>query len=118
MRWFSSSGVLVGLPFHGQSVLPLSGSIWRRAGSFGSGFTHSVFAFWVGRVALGCTASRVGGQFAPPLALQAFSLSMGNGGVAYMVFGALAAALMGSRLLGVRRLLMFLIPAVGISLGQ
>ncbi len=52
----------------------------------------------------------------PPIGMRAFALSMGNGGVAYMVTGMLTAVLMGSRLLGVRRLLMFLIPALGISL--
>lgn len=52
----------------------------------------------------------------PTFGQEAFSLSMGNGGVAYMLFGTAAAALMGSRLLGWKRLLMFLIPSVGISL--
>ncbi|MDX2273651.1 MAG: carotenoid biosynthesis protein [Cyanobacteriota bacterium] len=54
----------------------------------------------------------------PEMGQVAFSMSMGNGGVAYMVFGAVAAILMGSRLLGRKRLLMFLIPSVGISLGS
>ena len=53
----------------------------------------------------------------PPLGQEAFSWSMGNGGVAYMIFGTLGAIAMGSRLLGWRRLLCFLIPSVGISLG-
>ena len=48
---------------------------------------------------------------------RAFSLSMGNGGVVYMVFGATAAALMGSRLLGWKRLCLFLFPSVTLSLG-
>ncbi len=53
----------------------------------------------------------------PPIGQQAFSWSMGNGGVAYMIFGTLAAIAIGSRLLGWRRLLCFLIPSVAISLG-
>lgn len=48
---------------------------------------------------------------------KAFALSMGNGGVVYMVFGALAATLMGIRLLGWKPLILFLIPSVSLSLG-
>ncbi|MEN9206481.1 MAG: carotenoid biosynthesis protein [Thermostichales cyanobacterium DRC_bins_46] len=54
----------------------------------------------------------------PEFGQQLFSFSMGNGGVVYMVFGMLAAVLFGARLLGWQRLLMFLIPAVSISLGS
>jgi putative membrane protein len=43
---------------------------------------------------------------------------MGNGGVVYMLCGTAAGVLMGSRLLGWRRLFLFMIPAVGISLGS
>lgn len=52
----------------------------------------------------------------PPMGQEAFALSMGNGGVVYMIFGALAAAAMGIPLLGVKRLLLFLVPSVGLSL--
>ncbi len=52
----------------------------------------------------------------PEVGQQAFSFSMGNGGVAYMLFGTAAAGLMGSRLLGWKRLWMFFIPAILISL--
>lgn len=48
---------------------------------------------------------------------RAFSFSMGYGGVAYMVCGALAAAWMGVRLLGWQRLMVFLFASVFISLG-
>ncbi len=51
-----------------------------------------------------------------PYGPEAFAFSMGNGGVAYMVFGAIAAVLMGVRLLGWKRLLCFMVPAVVISL--
>jgi uncharacterized membrane protein len=54
----------------------------------------------------------------PEFGQQLFSVSMGNGGVVYMVFGMLAAVLFGARLLGWKRLLMFLLPAVGISLAS
>jgi len=54
----------------------------------------------------------------PEFGQQLFSLSMGNGGVVYMVFGMVAAVLFGARLLGWKRLWMFFIPAVGISLSS
>lgn len=54
----------------------------------------------------------------PPIGQQAFNLSMQTGGSVYMVAGAITAALMGARLLGWRRLLCFMIPAIAISLGS
>ncbi|MGY2979666.1 gamma-carotene 1'-hydroxylase CruF [Thermostichus sp. OS-CIW-31] len=120
MRWFSSSGVLVSLPFQssvGRSVLPLSGSIWQRLEALALGLHILSLLFGLAGL-LWVVPHPEWVASLPPIGIQAFSLSMGNGGVAYMVFGALAAALMGSRLLGMRRLLMFLIPAVGISLGS
>ncbi len=53
-----------------------------------------------------------------PLGPQAFAWSMNNGGVAYMVFGAITAALMGSRLLGWKRLVQFMVPAIALSLSS
>ncbi|GAB4214650.1 MAG: carotenoid biosynthesis protein [Synechococcales cyanobacterium] len=54
----------------------------------------------------------------PEVGQQLFSISMGNGGVVYMVFGMVAAMLFGRRLLGWRRTLMFMIPAIAISLSS
>ena len=50
------------------------------------------------------------------LGLQIFAFGMSGGGAFYMVIGAIAVYLYGWQTLGARRLLTFLIPAVGISL--
>jgi len=120
MRWLLSSGVLVSLPFqffNRRGVLLWSGSIWQwlEASALGLHILSLLFGL-VGLLWVVPHPEWVASL--PPIGLQAFSWGMGNGGVAYMVSGALAAVLMGSRLLGVRRLLMFLIPAVGISLAS
>jgi len=52
----------------------------------------------------------------PPWGQQLFHLSMGSGGVVYIVLGALAIALHAYRNFGLGKLLGFLLPAVGISL--
>ncbi|MCF2971102.1 carotenoid biosynthesis protein [Synechococcus sp. Nb3U1] len=130
MRWFSSSSVPVSLPVPSgltnpspkpslwQAVLPWSGSpLWRRLETLALGL-HILSLFFGLAGLLWVVPHPEWIASLPPIGIQAFSLSMGNGGVAYMVFGMLAAALMGSRLLGWRRMLMFLIPAVGISLGS
>lgn len=53
----------------------------------------------------------------PEFGQKAFDLSMGNGSVVYMVSGAIAALLMGQRLIGWWRTLLFFVAAVSISLG-
>ncbi|MEN9226953.1 MAG: carotenoid biosynthesis protein [Thermostichus sp. HHBFW_bins_43] len=129
MRWFSSSSVPVSLPFAPgggspggkssvlQTVLPMSGSVWRRLETLAlSLHILSLFFGLAGLLLVVPHPEWIASL--PPIGMQAFSLSMGNGGVAYMVFGMIAAALMGSRLLGLQRMVMFLIPAVGISLGS
>ncbi len=52
----------------------------------------------------------------PPWGQQLFQLSMGSGGVVYIVLGAVAIALHAYRNFGLAKLLGFLLPAVGISL--
>lgn len=54
----------------------------------------------------------------PAAGVQLFSLSLSNGGVVYMLTGTWVGISMGARLLGWRRLWLFLVPAVGISLGS
>lgn len=54
----------------------------------------------------------------PSWGQQLFQLSMGTGGVVYIVFGAAAIALHAYRHFGASKLLTFLIPAVGISLSS
>jgi putative membrane protein len=48
--------------------------------------------------------------------LQIFAFGMQSGGAVYMIFGAIAAVIYGWHTLGLKRTLMFLLPAVGISL--
>ncbi|MFN5857790.1 MAG: gamma-carotene 1'-hydroxylase CruF [Pseudanabaenaceae cyanobacterium] len=48
--------------------------------------------------------------------LQIFAFGMQSGGAVYMIFGAIAATIYGYHTLGLKRTLMFLLPAVGISL--
>jgi uncharacterized membrane protein len=50
------------------------------------------------------------------LGMQIFSWGMTSGGAMYMIVGAIAVYIYGSRTLGVKRTLAFLIPSVGISL--
>jgi len=52
----------------------------------------------------------------PPWGQQLFQLSMGSGGVVYIVLGAVAIALHAYRNFGLGKLLGFLLPALGISL--
>ncbi|MCY7392369.1 MAG: carotenoid biosynthesis protein [Leptolyngbyaceae cyanobacterium CAN_BIN12] len=54
----------------------------------------------------------------PSVGQQLFGLSMANGGVVYIVLGAVAVALYAYRTLGWRNLLGFMIPAVFLSLGS
>ncbi len=129
MRWFSSSPVPDSLSVtselknprswlsFGQTLLLGSGSLWRRLETLALGL--HILSLLFGLVGLLWVVPHPEWVASlPPVGMQAFSLSMGYGGVAYMVFGMLAAALMGSRLLGVRRMLMFMIPAITISLGS
>ena len=53
-----------------------------------------------------------------PLGQKAFELSMGNGGVAYILLGAIAVAIYACRMLGVRSWLSFMLPAIVVSLGS
>lgn len=127
MRWFSSSSVPVSLSISSsltnsvlslrQAVLPGLGSLQRRLEVLALSL-HILFLLFglVGLLWVVPHPEWVASL--PPIGIQAFSLSMGSGGVAYMVSGMLTATLMGARLLGVRRMLMFLIPSVGISLGS
>ncbi|MGQ9836371.1 MAG: carotenoid biosynthesis protein [Cyanobacteriota bacterium] len=129
MRWFSSSSVPVSLSvtselknsspksFLGRILLPGSGSLQQRLETLALSL-HILFLFFGLAGLLLVVPHPEWVASLPPIGIQAFSLSMGNGGVAYMVFGMLTATLMGARLLGVRRMLMFLIPSVGISLGS
>jgi putative membrane protein len=52
----------------------------------------------------------------PAIGQSAFSWSMGNGGVGYILLGAVAVALYAYRVLGTQRWLTFMIPALGLSL--
>lgn len=54
----------------------------------------------------------------PSFGQQLFGLSMANGGVVYIVLGAVAVALYAYRTLGWRNLLGFMLPAVFLSLGS
>lgn len=54
----------------------------------------------------------------PSLGQQLFGLSMANGGVVYIVLGAVAVALYAYRTLGWQNLLGFMLPAVFLSLGS
>ncbi|HIK10442.1 MAG TPA: carotenoid biosynthesis protein [Oscillatoriaceae cyanobacterium M33_DOE_052] len=53
-----------------------------------------------------------------PIGQQIFQVSMANGGVAYILFGAVAVSIYAGRLLGVRQWLAFMVPAVFLSLGS
>ena len=54
----------------------------------------------------------------PEIGQSAFGWSMANGGVAYIVLGAVTVALYAYRTLGVRHWLTFMLPAVFLSLGS
>ena len=54
----------------------------------------------------------------PPIGMKAFELSMGQGGVGYIVLGAIAVGLFLNRTLGLRRCLTFMVPAVALSLSS
>ncbi|MDV3002379.1 MAG: hypothetical protein N5P05_003985 [Chroococcopsis gigantea SAG 12.99] len=54
----------------------------------------------------------------PEIGRKAFSWSMGNGGVMYMLLGTLAVAVYAYRTLGLWHWLGFMIPAIGLSLGS
>lgn len=54
----------------------------------------------------------------PSIGQQIFGLSMANGGVVYIVLGAVAVALYSYRTLGWRNLLGFMLPAIFLSLGS
>lgn len=53
-----------------------------------------------------------------PTGMKLFSLGMGQGGVAYIILGAIAVSLFAWRTLGWRTWLMFAIPSVGLSLSS
>jgi uncharacterized membrane protein len=52
----------------------------------------------------------------PPIGQKAFAWSMNNGGVSYMLLGTAAVAIYAYRVLGMKRWLTFMIPAIAISL--
>jgi len=54
----------------------------------------------------------------PPVGQTAFQLSMGGGGVAYIVFGAIAVSLYAYRTLGLATTLGFMVPSVVLSLSS
>jgi uncharacterized membrane protein len=54
----------------------------------------------------------------PPIGQQAFGLSMANGGVVYIVLGAIAVAGYAYQTLGLKRWLSFMLPAIGLSLSS
>lgn len=54
----------------------------------------------------------------PPFGLKAFELSMGQGGVGYIVLGAIAVALFLYRTLGLRSCLTFMVPSIALSLSS
>ncbi|MDR9401811.1 MAG: carotenoid biosynthesis protein [Halothece sp. Uz-M2-17] len=54
----------------------------------------------------------------PPIGQVAFRYSMAGGGVVYMLLGAGAVAFYGYQILGAKRLLTFLVPAVSLSLAS
>ncbi len=54
----------------------------------------------------------------PEAGQQIYAAGMSQGGPVYIVLGLLALALHGSQVLGTRRLLQFMIPALGLSLGS
>lgn len=54
----------------------------------------------------------------PPIGIQAFQWSMGQGGVGYIILGAAAVALYLYRTLGLQRMLLFFVPSVALSLGS
>ncbi len=54
----------------------------------------------------------------PPFGQQAFQLSLANGGVAYMILAAIAVSLYANRVLGARRWLTFMVPAIALSLSS
>ncbi|WP_199291564.1 MULTISPECIES: gamma-carotene 1'-hydroxylase CruF [unclassified Limnothrix] len=54
----------------------------------------------------------------PPIGIQFFQWSMGQGGVGYIILGAAAVALYLARVLGWQRMLLFFLPSVGLSLGS
>lgn len=53
-----------------------------------------------------------------PTGMKLFSLGMGQGGVVYIIFGAIAVSLLAIRTLGWRTWLAFAVPAVGLSLSS
>jgi len=54
----------------------------------------------------------------PPIGIQFFQWSMGQGGVGYIILGAAAIALYLYRTLGLQRMLLFFVPSVALSLGS
>lgn len=54
----------------------------------------------------------------PPIGIQFFQWSMGQGGVGYILLGAAAVALYLYRTLGLQRMLLFFVPSVALSLGS
>lgn len=54
----------------------------------------------------------------PPIGIQVFQWSMGQGGVGYIILGAAAVALYLYRTLGLQRMLLFFVPSVVLSLGS
>jgi uncharacterized membrane protein len=57
-------------------------------------------------------------QALPEIGQRAFGWSMSNGGVAYILLGAVAVAAYAYRTLGTRRWLTFMLPAIALSLGS
>lgn len=54
----------------------------------------------------------------PPEAMSIMEFGMSNGGALYIVLGAIAVAIYGVQLLGWKRLMFFLVPSFGLSLGS
>jgi putative membrane protein len=54
----------------------------------------------------------------PPIGQSIFQLSMANGGVVYILLGAIAVSVYAYRMLGSQKWLSFMIPAVGLSLSS
>jgi uncharacterized membrane protein len=54
----------------------------------------------------------------PEFGQRAFDLSMGNGGVVYIILGAVTVGIYAYQTLGLKRCLSFMIPSIGLSLGS
>ncbi len=54
----------------------------------------------------------------PPIGQSVFQLSMANGGVMYILLGTIAVAVYAYRQLGLKQLLCFMVPSIGLSLSS